>query len=221
MGRCCHSSNRCFTWFIAAGLYLILIGFGGMVVEAGPLYVYTDAQGQAVMTDNLEGVPAEFRGRVRTMAGEEPLAAGAPALAAATGVGQPPSASGMIEKVVGVVAAKVGSRTIKGLTAYQTAVVILAGFCWLALLLLIFLSPNPAIRLLCKFLLVLVGVAAFYQVALVGTTPLGAATAAPQQGSEPPMENILGQMKSKTEKSYRAQDERTTRQMEQVEPPTP
>jgi hypothetical protein len=46
-----------------------------------------------------------------------------------------------------------------------------------------------------------------------------AVTGSPQQGSEQAMENVLGKMRSQTEQSYRAQDARTARQLEQIEPP--
>ena len=179
MGCWRYSINRCWTGLIMVGICLTWYGVAG----AGPLYVYTDAQGQAVLTDNLEQVPAEFRGRVRTMATAEAPPTAAPAPVAAATVSQSPSASGVVENLLNVIAAKVGSRTIKGLTAHQTAVIILAGVCWLALLLPIFMSSNPGIRLLCKFLLVLVGVAALYQVAISGMPSFEAVTGSPQQGS--------------------------------------
>ena len=218
MGCWRYSINRCWLGLIIVGIGLIWRG--GTEAGAGPLYVYTDAQGQAVLTDNLEQVPAEFRGRVRTMATAEAPPTAAPAPVAAATVSQSPSASGVVENLLNVIAAKVGSRTIKGLTAHQTAVIILAGVCWLALLLPIFMSSNPGIRLLCKFLLVLVGVAALYQVAISGMPSFEAVTGSPQQGSEQAMENVLGKMRSQTEQSYRAQDARTARQLEQIEPPT-
>lgn len=216
MGCWRYSINRCWIGLIMLGICLTWYGVAG----AGPLYVYTDAQGQAVLTDNLEQVPAEFRGRVRTMATAEAPPTAAPAPVAAATVSRSPSASGVVENLLNVIAAKVGSRTIKGLTAHQTAVIILAGVCWLALLLPIFMSSNPGIRLLCKFLLVLVGVAALYQVAISGMPSFEAVTGSPQQGSEQAMENVLGKMRSQTEQSYRAQDARTARQLEQIEPPT-
>lgn len=216
MGFWSYSINRCWIGLIMLGICLTWYGVAG----AGPLYVYTDAQGQAVLTDHLEQVPAEFRGRVRTMATAEAPLTAAPAPVAAATVSQSPSASGVVENLLNVIAAKVGSRTIKGLTAHQTAVIILAGVCWLALLLPIFMSSNPGIRLLCKFLLVLVGVAALYQVAISGMPSFEAVTGSPQQGSEQAMENVLGKMRSQTEQSYRAQDARTARQLEQIEPPT-
>ena len=216
MGFWRYSINRCWIGLIMLGICLTWYGVAG----AGPLYVYTDAQGQAVLTDHLEQVPAEFRGRVRTMATAEAPPTAAPAPVAAATVSQSPSASGVVENLLNVIAAKVGSRTIKGLTAHQTAVIILAGVCWLALLVPIFMSSNPGIRLLCKFLLVLVGVAALYQVAISGMPSFEAVTGSPQQGSEQAMENVLGKMRSQTEQSYRAQDARTARQLEQIEPPT-
>ncbi|MFZ1557154.1 MAG: hypothetical protein WAT38_13305 [Nitrospira sp.] len=216
MGCWRYSLNRCWIGLIMLGICLTWYGVAG----AGPLYVYTDAQGQAVLTDNLEQVPAEFRGRVRTMATAEAPPTAAPAPVAAATVSRSPSASGVVENLLNVIAAKVGSRTIKGLTAHQTAVIILAGVCWLALLVPIFMSSNPGIRLLCKFLLVLVGVAALYQVAISGMPSFEAVTGSPQQGSEQAMENVLGKMRSQTEQSYRAQDARTARQLEQIEPPT-
>ena len=215
MGCWRYSINRCWIGLIMLGICLTWYGVAG----AGPLYVYTDAQGQAVLTDNLEQVPAEFRGRVRTMATAEAPPTAAPAPVAAATVSQSPSASGVVENLLNVIAAKVGSRTIKGLTAHQTAVIILAGVCWLALLVPIFMSSTPGIRLLCKFLLVLVGVVALYQVAISGMPSLEAVTGSPQQGSEQAMENVLGKMRSQTEQSYRAQDARTARQLEQIEPP--
>ena len=216
MGCWRYSINRCWIGLIMLGICLTWYGVAG----AGPLYVYTDAQGQAVLTDNLEQVPAEFRGRVRTMATAEAPPTAAPAPVAAATVSRSPSASGVVENLLNVIAAKVGSRTIKGLTAHQTAVIILAGVCWLALLVPIFMSSNPGIRLLCKFLLVLVGVAALYQVAISGMPSFEAVTGSPQQGSDQAMENVLGKMRSQTEQSYRAQDARTARQLEQIEPPT-
>ena len=216
MGCWRYSINRCWIGLIMLGICLTWYGVAG----AGPLYVYTDAQGQAVLTDHLEQVPAEFRGRVRTMATAEAPPTAAPAPVAAATVSQSPSASGVVENLLNVIAAKVGSRTIKGLTAHQTAVIILAGVCWLALLVPIFMSSNPGIRLLCKFLLVLVGVAALYQVAISGMPSFEAVTGSPQQGSEQALENVLGKMRSQTEQSYRAQDARTARQLEQIEPPT-
>ena len=216
MGFWRYSINRCWIGLIMLGICLTWYGVAG----AGPLYVYTDAQGQAVLTDNLEQVPAEFRGRVRTMATAEAPPTAAPAPVAAATVSRSPSASGVVENLLNVIAAKVGSRTIKGLTAHQTAVIILAGVCWLALLVPIFMSSNPGIRLLCKFLLVLVGVAALYQVAISGMPSFEAVTGSPQQGSEQAMENVLGKMRSQTEQSYLAQDARTARQLEQIEPPT-
>ena len=215
MGCWRYSINRCWIGLIMLGICLTWYGVAG----AGPLYVYTDAQGQAVLTDHLEQVPAEFRGRVRTMATAEAPLTAAPAPVAAATVSQSPSASGVVENLLNVIAAKVGSRTIKGLTAHQTAVIILAGVCWLALLVPIFMSSNPGIRLLGKFLLVLVGVAALYQVAISGMPSFEAVTGSPQQGSEQAMENVLGKMRSQTEQSYRAQDARTARQVEQIEPP--
>ena len=216
MGCWRYSINRCWIGLIMLGICLTWYGVAG----AGPLYVYTDAQGQAVLTDHLEQVPAEFRGRVRTMATAEAPPTAAPAPVAAATVSRSPSASGVVENLLNVIAAKVGSRTIKGLTAHQTAAIILAGVCWLALLVPILMSSNPGIRLLCKFLLVLVGVAALYQVAISGMPSFEAVTGSPQQGSEQAMENVLGKMRSQTEQSYRAQDARTARQLEQIEPPT-
>lgn len=212
----CYAINRCRIGLIMLGICLTWYGMAG----AGPLYVYTDAQGQAVLTDNLEQVPAEYRGRVRAMAAAEAPPTAAPAPPAAAIASRPPSDSGVVENLLNVIAAKVGSHTINGLTVHQTAVLILAGFCWLVLLVPIFVSSNPGIRLLCKFLLVLVGVVALYQVAVSGMPSLEAMTGSPQQGSGQAMENVLGKMKRQTEDSYRAQNARTARQLEEVEPPT-
>lgn len=220
MRRWFCTSGRCRDWVMMVGL--CLLSQGGGMAQAGPLYVYTDGQGQAVLTDNLQQVPAEFRGRVRTMANGEVPGTGAQPPSDGTTLSRSTASQGVIGDILTVVAAKVGSRQVKGLTAYQTAVLIVAGFCGLTLLVLIFLSANPAVRLLCKFSLVLVAVAAVYHFAVVGASPIGIIAGSSQAGSEQQaMDNVMGKMKSKTEQSYRAQDARTASQLQQIEPSAP
>ncbi len=207
-------------WAILLGGWLVT--GEGSPVEAGPLYVYTDAQGQPVLTDNLEQVHAAYRGRVRTMTGSDASAAPAPEPVAAGSVAPHPASKGVIGDLLDAVAGKLGTRAIKGLTPYQTAVAIVAGSAAVVLLLMIFLSSNPAIRILCKFLLVLVAGAALYHHVVAFETPtLEAVAGPPQQGSGQAVENVLGRLRSQTERNYRAQDERTARQIEPAEPPTP
>ena len=218
MGRRGWRRGRAWVWGTALGL--CLLGYAGSEAEAGSLYVYTDAQGQAVLTDNLDQVPAAYRGRVRTMTGTDspaPPPVPAPAVTGSKGL----SSSGVIGDILRTVAAKVGSRTIKGLTAYQTAVVIVAGFSCLILLTLMFLSGNPAIRILCKLLLVLVGVSALYHTIAIDALSLESLAGPSQQGAAQPADNMLGRMRNQTEQSYRAQDERTARQLEPAEQPAP
>lgn len=220
MGIWICTRGRCRDWVVMMGFCLLCQG-GGMA-QAGPLYVYTDGQGQAVLTDNLQQVPAEFRGRVRTMANGEVPGSGAQPASDGTTLSRSAASQGVIGDILTLVAAKVGSRQIKGFTAYQTAVVMVAGFCGLTLLVLIFLSSNPAVRLLCKCSLVLVGVAAVYHFAVVGSSPIGIIAGTSQPGSEQQaMDNVMGKMKSKTEHSYRTQDARTASQLEQIEPSAP
>ena len=209
-----RAANRWSAWLLM--LCWCLTWQQGAFAETGPLYVYTDAQGKPVLTDDPQQVPAEFRGRLRTVVNGGASVTNVPMPVEESTVGKPTPAPGMIADILSLVAAKVGSRHIKGFTAYQTAVVIVAGFCWLALLVLIFLSANPAIRLLSKCLLVLVGLAAVYHLALGGSPPTGTVRGQSQQRSEQ-VDNVMGQMKSKTEQSYRAQDERTARQLEPLE----
>ena len=216
MGQRGRRPHRALVWASALGFCLVV--YAAVEAEAGSLYVYTDAQGQAVLTDNLDQVPAAHRGRVRTMTSTE-SAASAPAPAVTDS--NHPASTGVIGDLLGAVAARVGSRTIKGLTAYQTAVVILAGCSALLLLTLMFLSGNPAIRILCKLLLVLVSVFAAYQLIAIQTPSLEALAGPSQQGTGQPVDNMLGRMRSQTEQSYRAQDERTARQLEPAEQPAP
>ena len=218
MGRGGWRRDRVWVWVTALGL--CLLGYVGIEAEAGSLYVYTDAKGQAVLTDNLDQVPAAYRGRVRTMTDTDSPGP-APVPAPATPGNTLSTSSGVIGDVLSAVAAKVGSRTIKGLTAYQTAVVIVAGVSSLILLLFIFLSANPAIRILCKVLLVVVGLSAFYQVLAIDAPSLEALAGPPQQGAGQPVDNMLGRMRSQTEQSYRAQGERTASQLEPAEQPAP
>ncbi|MBS0170769.1 MAG: hypothetical protein JSR62_10485 [Nitrospira sp.] len=204
-------------WLILMGIWLL--ASEGIPAEAGPLYVYTDAQGQPVLTDNLEQVPAAYKGRVRTMTGPD-----SPVAQAAEPVAAPPVAhtasKGVVEDLLDAVAGKLGHRAIKGLTTYQTAVTIVAGSAAVALLLMMLLSANPGIRILCKFLLVLVAGAALYHLAAFDAPSLEAVAGPPQQGSGKPVDNVLGRLRSQTEQSYRAQDERTARQVEPVESST-
>lgn len=207
-------------------LWLLLVGGWlltgeGMPATAGSLYVYTDAQGQPVLTDNLEQVPAAYRGRVRTMTGPDSTAVPAPEPAAATSVAPHPASKGVVEDLLDAVARKLGTRAIKGLTPYQTAVAIVAGSSAVVLLLMIFLSANPAIRILCKFLLVLVAGAALYHAVAFEAPSLEAVAGPPQQGSGQAADNVLGRLRTQTERNYRAQDERTARQVEPAEQPTP
>ena len=218
MGRGGWRRDRVWAWVTALGL--CFLGYAGVDAEAGSLYVYTDAQGQAVLTDNLDQVPAAYRGRVRTMTDTDSPGP-APVPAPATPGNTLSTSSGVIGDVLSAVAAKVGSRTIKGLTAYQTAVVIVAGVSSLILLLFIFLSANPAIRILCKVLLVVVGLSALYQVLAIDAPSLEALAGPPQQGTGQPVDNMLGRMRNQTEKSYRAQGERTASQLEPAEQAAP
>lgn len=87
------------------------------------------------------------------------------------------------------------------------------------LLLLLFLSSNPAIRILAKCLLILVSLAALYQAAVGGSGPVGPVAGAAPQASGQAVDNIMGQVKTKTEQSYRLQEERTTRQLTQADQP--
>ncbi len=217
MGQSFRAKTRRAAWLMAG---FCLIWQAGTCVEAGGLYVYTDAQGQAVLTDNLEQVPAEYRGRVRTVASGESPASGATTSGTDTMVRRSSASSGVLEDILAAVAQKVSSHPIKGLTPHQTAVVIVAGACGVMLLVLMVLSSNPAVRLLCKFLLVLVCVAAVYQMYVRNVPSAGGMAGSSQQVSEPATGNIMGQMKTKTEQSYRLQDERTTRQLDQAEQST-
>ncbi len=206
------------------GLLLLgiwLLACDGIPAEAGPLYVYTDAQGQPVLTDNLDQVPAAYRGRVRTMTGPDSSVTQASEPAAATSAASPQPSKGIVGTVLETVAGKLGNRAIKGLTPYQTTVTIVAGAAAVALLLMMLLSANPGIRLLCKFLLVLVAGAALYHLAAFEAPSLEAVAGPPRQGSGKPVESVVGHLRAQTEQNYRAQDERTARQVESTESPAP
>ena len=192
---------------------------GAFGVQAGSLYVYTDAQGQAVLTDNLQQIPPGFRGRVRTVAGGESSPAGAATTGHESAASSQVPSSNMIQSILHSVEQRV--RPIQGLTAHQTAVLIVAGACVVALLCLLFMSSNPAVRLLAKCLLMVVCLTALYQLAVGGAVTLAPRTGTSQQASEQAADNIMGQVKTMTQQNYRLQDERTTRQLDQAESPTP
>ena len=197
-------------WVLAG---FCLMWLSRMDAAAGSLYVYSDAQGQAVLTDDVQQVPAEYRGRLRKVTNGDSPAAEVMTSGKESGVRKPPSPSGVVQEILHTVAQKI--HPIKGLTTHQTAVIILTGACVATLLSLLFLSSNPATRILAKCLLILVSLAALYQLA-VGSPVAGTAP----QAAGPAMDNIMGQIKTKTEQSYRLQDARTTRQLDQAEQPT-
>ncbi len=214
MGQSSRIKSRRAAWLMA---WFCLMWHGGIAGEAGSLYVYTDAQGQAVLTDNVQQVPAEYRGRLRTVTSGEAPAAGV--MASEPAASSPLPTSSVLQEILQAVAQKL--HPIKGLTPHQTAVVIVTGACWMALLSLMFLSSNPAIRILAKCLLVLVSLAAVYQLAVGGFSSVETVAGSAPQASGQAMDNIMGLVKTKTEQSYRLQDERTTRQLDQAEQPTP
>jgi hypothetical protein len=205
-------------WVLAG---VCLIWQGGSSAQAGNLYVYTDSQGQAVMTDNLQQVPIEYRGRVRVMTDRESGLSGAAAGGTGSTVNKMPAFHNVMDKILTSLAQKVSSHPIKGLTPHQTAVVIVAGVCWSVLLLWMFLSSNPAVRLLSKYLMVLVCVTAVYQMYFARTTAGDMVTGSPPQSSEQAPDNVMGKMKTKVEQSFRLQGERTAGQLDQVEPSNP
>jgi hypothetical protein len=192
---------------------------GAIGVQAGNLYVYTDAQGQAVITDTLQQVPLEFRGRARTVTEGEPSTAGP------LPTEQGPAGSGLrlpsnaVQSILSSVAEKV--HPIEGLTGYQTAVLLVAGACLLALLCVLFLTSNPAIRLLAKCLLLFLSLTMLYQLSIGGAGSGGLRSDQPLEGSGQGVDNIVGQVKTMTEQNYHLQDERTTRQLDQAESSTP
>jgi hypothetical protein len=192
---------------------------GAIGVEERNLYVYADAQGQAVITDTLQQVPLEFRSRPSTVTEGEPSTAGP------FPIEQGPAGSGSrlpsyaVQSILSSVAEKV--HPIDGLTGYQTAVLLVAGTCLLVLLCVLFLTSNPAIRLLAKCLLLFLSLTMWYQLSIGGAGSGRPRSDQALQGSGQAVENIMGQVKTVTEQSYHLQDERTTRQLDQAESSTP
>lgn len=203
------------TWVLAG---FCLIWVGGSSAQAGNLYVYTDSQGQAVMTDNLQQVPNEFRGRVRVMTDRESGLSGAASGGTGSAVNRVPASHNVMDKMLTAFAQKVSSHPIEGLTPHQTAVVIVAGVCWSVLLLWMLLSSNPAVRLLSKCLMVLVSVTAVYQMYFARTIVGEMVGNAPREAAAQAPENVIGQMKTKVEQSFRLQSERRAGQLDEAEP---
>ncbi len=211
MGGSFRALWRRVVWMVAG---CCLMWQAGTAIGAGNLYVYTDAQGQAVLTDDLQQVPAEYRGRLRAVTNGEPPSAAAMTSAAQPPASRPLSTPGPLQEIIRAVAENVSP--IQGLTPHQTAVVILAAGCGMALLLFMFLSSNPAVRLLAKCLLILVSLTAVYQLVVGGSSVPGTGAGSAPLASGQSKDNVMGQVRSKTEQSYRLQDERTTRQLDQA-----
>ena len=192
---------------------------GAVGVQAGNLYVYTDAQGQAVITDTLQQVPLDFRGRARRVSEGEPSTAGAlttELAPAGSGLRLPSNA---VQSILRSIAEKV--HPIEGLTGYQTAVLLVAGTCVLALLCVLFLASNPAIRFLAKCLLLFVSLTMLYQLSIGGAGSGRPRSDQALEGSGQVVDNIMGHVKTMTEQNYRLQDDRGTRQLDQAESSTP
>ena len=217
MGQSFWARSQHAAWLMTG---FCLMWYGGTFVEAGSLYVYTDAQGQPVLTDNLQLVPAEYRAGIRVMTGAQSVPTGATRPGAESAASSPLPTSGVVGEILHAVAQKVSSRPIEGLTPHQTAVVIVAGICWIALLLFMYFSSNPAIRLICKCFLMLVGLAAVYHLTVGGPRSDGSVGGSAPQTTGQAMD-LMGQVKTKTEQNYRLQEERTTRQLDLAEQPTP
>ena len=204
---------------VSLGLLAGVAGYRPVPAAAAPMYVYTDAQGQTVMTDTLNHVPAEYRNRVRTMIPSD-QSAHSTKPAAPSSVGRVTSAGeGSMSNVISAVARKLPPGFIKGLNSYQAAVVLLAGFFGVLLLLLTFLSQNVALRILSKCLLAVVCVGAVYHLYLGGESSERRSGAAATGAVDPASENVVQQMKHKTADSFKLQDARTTSQLDQVESP--
>ncbi|HVG01396.1 MAG TPA: hypothetical protein VM842_00830, partial [Nitrospira sp.] len=161
----------------------------------------------------------EFRGRTRTVTEGESSTAGPLATDQKSVGNSRPPASNVIQTILRSVAEKV--HPIQGLTGHQTAVLIVAGVCLVALLCVLFLTANPAIRLLAKCLLLLVSLTAMYHFAVGGPASGGPLAGPSPQASGQAADNIMGQVKTMTQQNYRLQDERTTHQLDQAESSTP
>ena len=139
--------------------------------------------------------------------------------------GATPAGSGLrlpsnaVQSILRSIAEKV--HPIEGLTGYQTAVLLVAGTCVLALLCVLFLASNPAIRFLAKCLLLCVSLTMLYQLSIGGAGSGRPRSDQALQGSGQVVDNIMGHVKTMTEQNYRLQDDRATRQLDQAESSTP
>jgi hypothetical protein len=158
-------------WFAVS-----VVGAGGAFdAAASKIYSYTDDQGNFVASDSLENVPERYRSRAKE---REVQDSGLPAQDARSAA--PPSGFGAFLLALAERLPK--ALTLPGTNAFQTIVLVAGGFAAVLMLAGMYLSANPAVRLLMKCMLGFLVVGATY---LLYFSDLGerAATASGQPAS--------------------------------------
>lgn len=207
-------SNRLHVIRMITALAFLCLGVGsfGGTLEAATSYSYIDDHGNPVLTDRLENVPAEYRNKVRRH--ETGDVASTTRRDVDTVLPGPAAAPSSLQTLIWTIADKVPHNLIPGLTQYQAAVFILGGGAGLFLLVMLFLSSNPAMTLLAKWMLVFVAIISAYFMYFSGGGTRGRS---PQEASgigAPAAGNILQDMKAKTQQSIGLQEERTRQQVD-------
>jgi len=136
------------------GLFLagfLLLAFSGLTVTndafAKSLYSYRDYQGNNVITDNYDQIPAEYRSSVVTVEQEGEADSPSPQV---SGRG-----SGLLQRVEQSIGKAV--INVPGMTHYQSHALTVAGALFLLCLTLRFMSNSQVIRFLSLWGLVMLG----------------------------------------------------------------
>jgi len=130
-------------WLLSGFLTLALIE----LVSAKPLYSYRDAQGTNIITDNLDRVPEQHRAKVTTVEQESD--------SSTTSSGLSPGVAGFMKGAE----TQIGGATINvpGMTPYQSHALTIAGSLALLCFVIRSFSKSQALRFLCLWGLVMLG----------------------------------------------------------------
>jgi preprotein translocase subunit SecF len=173
-------------YHVAAALCGAVLGGTVMVsVTAAETYTYVDQEGTVVFTDKRETIPPQYRARAKVVDGD-------------VSAYESLKATEKLNQIVSEVSQKGEGFTVGGLTPYQSRVLVMGFTAGIVMLAVMKFTGNSALRLLMRWLLVLV---------VIGTT------ASIFFASEP----LTQKAKGKTKDLERAQREQAER-IEQMDP---
>jgi len=139
---------------------LLLLSLGATLSYAGTVYSYLDEQGNLHATDSPDTIPEKYREKVQTHEQADPQVTSPSKFEAAK--------QAMVEKVKGLgvtlptvkkgSAPAIGSMQFSGISPNQSQILTYAGGAAVVLLIIMYLSKSPMVRLLGLGLLMVLGI---------------------------------------------------------------